>query len=92
MKDDFENAHHYFDKSLEPVKKYNVLIFFNTYTYLANLEEKKGNRQKALVYYHKSLANIKKVGDRNATRRRYKYLADHYRSYNWEMTSLKNMS
>ncbi|MDF2478787.1 MAG: uncharacterized protein K0S24_4270, partial [Sphingobacterium sp.] len=80
-KRDFAKAEYYLNKSLELIEKYNISITFNTYNYLGNLEERRLNPEKALLYYEKSLANAKDVGNRDRVRKDYKALADYYRTY-----------
>ncbi|PRD54656.1 tetratricopeptide repeat protein [Sphingobacterium gobiense] len=77
-KDNFAKAQQYLDKSLALVEKYNIPVFYNTLTFLGNLENRKGNHQKALAFYQKSLANMREVGNRNAIKDTYRHLADYY--------------
>jgi len=81
-KGDLAKAQYYLDKSMALVEKYKVPVFFNTMTYFANLEQAKGNYKKAVTFLEKSLTNMKKVGNRDAVRRKYKSLAYFYRFYN----------
>ncbi|MDR0262806.1 MAG: hypothetical protein LBJ04_06235 [Sphingobacterium sp.] len=80
-KRDFVKAEYYLKQSLELIKKYNLSIVSNTFTYLGNLEEKKLNPEKAIKFYEKELANAKEVGNRERTKNSYKYLANYYRKY-----------
>ncbi|WP_286862816.1 MULTISPECIES: hypothetical protein [Sphingobacterium] len=81
-KGDLTKAQHYLDKSLALVEKYKVLVFFNTMSYLTNLEQAKGNYKKAATFSEKGLENMQKVGNWDAVCRRYKSLAYFYRFYN----------
>ncbi|WP_394676154.1 tetratricopeptide repeat protein [uncultured Sphingobacterium sp.] len=81
-KGDFAKAKFYLGKSLELIEQNKIPIYFNTYTYLGNLEQEKGNIKEALPYFFKSLANMKAVGDRNAMRDRYRFLGEYYEYYN----------
>ncbi|RKE57111.1 tetratricopeptide repeat protein [Sphingobacterium detergens] len=85
-KGDFLKAQQYLDRSLTLIDKYKIPVYYNTFTYLANLEEKKGNHQKALAFYQRSLVNMRKVGNRNFIRDTYRYLSDYYRKYNIDKT------
>lgn len=85
-KGDYTKAQQYLNKSLSLVKKYKIPVFYNTFTYLGNLEEKIGNHQKALAFYDKSLANMREVGNRNSIRDTYRFLSDYYRKYNLDKT------
>ncbi|WP_346084836.1 tetratricopeptide repeat protein [Sphingobacterium ginsenosidimutans] len=80
-KRDFGKAEYYLNQSLELIEKFNISIFYNTYTFLGNLEEKKLKPEKALYYYEKGLANAKDVGNREEIRNDYKFLADYCRTY-----------
>lgn len=80
-KGDFAKAKFYLGKSLELIEQNKIPIYFNTYTYLGNLEQEKGNIKEALPYFYKSLANMQAVGDRNAMRNQYKFLAEYYQYY-----------
>lgn len=71
-------------------EKENALLFigvyddmgnFYTMTYLGNLEQEKENYKEGLVFFDKSLANKKAVGNRNAVRNSYRFLADYYAYY-----------
>ncbi|NGM66821.1 tetratricopeptide repeat protein [Sphingobacterium sp. SGR-19] len=77
-KGNFVKAEDYLDKSLALVEKYKIPEFYNTLTYLGNLQDRKGNREKALAFYQESLANMREVGNRNAIKNTYRYLADYY--------------
>jgi len=77
-KGDFAKAQRYLDKSVVIVEKYKIPEFYNTLTYLGNLEDRKGNRQKALAFYERSLANMREVGNKNAIKNTYRYLANYY--------------
>lgn len=77
-KGNFVKAEDYLDKSLALVEKYKIPEFYNTLTYLGNLQDRKGNREKALAFYQESLANMRQVGNRNAIKNTYRYLADYY--------------
>lgn len=81
-KSNFAKAQQYLDKSLALVEKYKIPEFYNTLTFLGNLEDRKGNRQKALAFYQKSLTNMREVGNRNAIKNTYRYLADYYLNNN----------
>ncbi|MFD1771647.1 tetratricopeptide repeat protein [Sphingobacterium suaedae] len=85
-KEDYAKAKQYLNKSLALIEKYKIPVFYNTYTFLANLEKKQGNHQKALAFHDKSLANMREVGDRNALRNTYRYLSDYFREYNLNKT------
>ncbi|WP_312192017.1 hypothetical protein [Sphingobacterium sp.] len=78
---DFPKAEYYLKKSLELVERYNVPVYYNTMTYLGNLEQEKENYKEGLVFFDKSLANKKAVGNRNAVRNSYRFLADYYAYY-----------
>lgn len=78
---DFPKAEYYLKESLKLVEKYKVPVFYNTMTYLGNLEQEKENYKEGLVFFHKSLANKKAVGNRNAVRSSYRFLADYYAYY-----------
>ena len=73
-KGEFAKAESYLEKSLALIEHYKVPIFFNTMTYLGNLEQERGNFKKALIFFDKSTANMEKVGDRDALKNRYKFL------------------
>src|SRR5690606_23473436 len=77
-KGDFAKAQRYLDKSVVIVEKYKIPEFYNTLTYLGNLEDRKGNRQKALAFYERSLANMREVSNKNAIKNTYRYLANYY--------------
>lgn len=79
-KGDFAKAEHYLEKSQALVEKYKIPEFYNTLTYLGNLEDRKGNFQKALAFYKKGLENMRKVGNRDAIKNSYRSLADYYRN------------
>src|SRR5690606_24321864 len=76
-KSNFAKAQQYLDKSLALVEKYKIPEFYNTLTFLANLEVSSGNGEKALSSYQKSLTYMLKVGNRNAIKNIYCYLADY---------------
>ncbi|MGB3104703.1 tetratricopeptide repeat protein [Sphingobacterium siyangense] len=80
-KGDFAKAKFYLEKSLALIERHKIPIYFNTFTFLGNLEQEKGNIREALPYFYKSLANMKAVGDRNAMRNQYKFLAEYYQYY-----------
>lgn len=80
-KGDFAKAKFYLEKSLALIEQNKIPIYFNTFTFLGNLEQEKGNIREALPYFYKSLANMQAVGDRNAMRNQYKFLAEYYQYY-----------
>lgn len=78
---DFPKAAYYLKESLKLVEKYKVPVYYNTMTYLGNLEQEKENYKEGLVFFEKSLANKKAVGNREAIRSSYRFLADYYAYY-----------
>lgn len=81
-KGELKKAEHYLEESQALVEKYEIPEFYNTLTFLGNLEDRKGNFQKALAFHKKSLENMRKVGNRYAIKNTYRLLADYYRTQN----------
>ena len=80
-KRDLLKAEQYLKKSLELVEKYKIPVYYNTLTYLGNLEFERGNHQQALTFYEKSLINMREAGNRHSIKNTYRLLADYYRDY-----------
>ncbi|WP_343610767.1 hypothetical protein [Chryseobacterium oranimense] len=68
----------YLEKATQLINKYHVLNHHDVLKIYGNLEDKKGNKKKAIEYYEKALQNSIKIEDDDATRSLYKLLTDYY--------------
>lgn len=72
------NAETYLEKATQLISKYHVLNQHDVLKIYGNLEDKKGNKKKAIKYYEKALQNSIEIEDDDATRSLYKFLTDYY--------------
>lgn len=78
IRKDYAKAKDYLDKSLVLLEKYKVPYLSYVLENYGDLEDAKGNKEKAIYYYRKALQNAVDLEDKDTAKHLYRVLGDYF--------------
>jgi len=75
---EISNAELYLNRAFQLIRKYSVLNQHDVLKLYGDIEDRNGNKKKAIEFYEKALQNSIEIDDDDATRNLYKLLTDYY--------------